>query len=251
VLALWQALSDRGWTEGGWAHVDSSTSDRPDRLNFPFYPLRSRVSSTHDATRADRSEETPKEAEGPRNPPTRSPRPGHRAREGINGVPSATPPCCLGEIQSLRLERSGDPARASRCAAPNRQRMAGSFKRPRISGASTRRPRCRAPAVRFSVSGRWLPPRPSHMTGAAMTARPATGFASVVTSWKHYRWFHTLAASSAARDSTGRVGLDRPSAWIRTLTRHAGVGRSRGAKRASAADRFQQKTPPGWADVSL
>jgi len=116
MFALWQAMSDRGWTEGGWAHVDSSTSDRPDRLNFPFYPLRSRVSSTHDATRADRSEETPKEAEGPRNPPTRSPRPGHRAREGINGVPSATPPCCLGLVAALR--GSGEPAQG-RGSPPN------------------------------------------------------------------------------------------------------------------------------------
>jgi hypothetical protein len=57
-----------------------------------------------------------------------------------------------------------------------------------------------------------------------MTARPATGFASVVTSWKPYLWFHTLAASSAGRDSTGRVGVDRPSARLRTVTRHGTPG---------------------------
>jgi general stress protein 26 len=61
---------------------------------------------------------------------------------------------------------------------------------------------------------RWLPPRPSHTTEAAMTARPATGFASVVTSGRPHRWFHTLAASSAGGDSTGQVGLDRPSAGL-------------------------------------
>ena len=33
IVAL---ATDRGWTEGGWAHVDSSTSDRSDRLITPF-----------------------------------------------------------------------------------------------------------------------------------------------------------------------------------------------------------------------
>jgi hypothetical protein len=74
------------------------------------------------------------------------------------------------------------------------------------SGTQEARPRCRY--------SRLLPPRPSHTSGAAMTARLATGFASIVTSWKHYRWFHTLAPSSARRDSTDRVGLDRPSARL-------------------------------------